>query len=808
MKISFKWLNDYIDLSDYQNKIEELGKILTQAGLEVEAITDQKAQFDHVVVGKLLSVDKHPDADKLTLCQLDTGDGSPRQIVCGAKNHKAGDYVIAALPGAVLPGDFAIKKSKIRGVDSLGMLCSQKELGLSAEGEGIITMQSGKPGQPMSELYGFDDVVIEINVTPNRADCLSHLGLAFEVGALLDRPLKQKKAEFKIGNFKTTDSSKVTLRDPQRCPRYAGRMIRGVKIGSSPTWLKKRLESVGLRSVNNVVDVTNYVMFDYGQPLHAFDWTQINGGEIIVRGSDKGEKFQTLDGTELILTGEELVIADQKRVVALAGVVGGLSSGVTDETKDLFLEAAFFNSQTVRRTSRCLGIDTDSCYRFSRGVNPEQTVLALERACELIQQVAGGEVASDFYDVYPKPLTKTAISVDVRKVEARLGYAVKDADFSAVMKRLGCAVSGAGNVPDLVTITPPMHRWDLSIPEDLIEEYARVYGYEHLLEKLPKLVEEPTKHNPEYLNHRKLSSYLSAQGFYQAVNYAFVNKSLQNAVLGLPGERAALGLLDTEEIAVRNPISEDFAVMRMSTLTSLVQNVSHNLRHGNLHGQLFEVGKGHFRLNGNYAEDQRLGFAMWGAPQALWAQKVPAVYRLKSFIENLLEVFVPGGKWQWRGLEVPLALIHPGQMVQLVLQGQPVGFIGSVHPQKAKEWKWREDVAFAEFNLSALFTSPKVPRYREMSAYPAVEKDLAFVVPKTLRAHDIQKEIIKTGGVLLTDVNVVDLYEGESLGADQRSLAFRLKFQSNDRTLADEDVLKLMQQVIDSVSHKLGIQLR
>lgn len=806
MKISFKWLNDYIDLSDYQNKMDDLCKLLTQAGLEVEGVTDQKAQFNHVVVGKLLSVEKHPDADKLTLCQLDMGEGSPQQIVCGAKNHKAGDYVIAALPGAVLPGDFAIKKSKIRGVESLGMLCSQKELGLSSEGEGIITMTSGKPGQSFSELYGMDDVIIEINVTPNRADCLSHLGLAFEVSALLDRPLKQKKAEFKTGTFKTTEQSKVSLRDSQRCPRYAGRMIRGVKIGTSPAWLQKRLESVGLRSVNNVVDVTNYVMFDYGQPLHAFDWTQIHGGEIIIRGSEKGEKFQTLDGTELTLTGEELVIADQKRAVALAGVVGGLNSGVTDATKDIFVEAAFFNSQTVRRTSRRLGIDTDSCYRFSRGVNPEQTVLALERACELIQQVAGGEVASDGYDVYPQRLSKNAIAVNVRKVEARLGYAVKDADFFAVMKRLGCAVKDLNNGSG--EVTPPMHRWDLSIPEDLVEEYARVFGYDQLVERLPKLVEEPTKHNADYLTTRKLSAYLSSQGFYQSVNYAFVNKNLQNEVLGSMEERVALGLAGVEEISVRNPISEDFAVMRMSTLPSLVQNVSHNLRHGNSYGQLFEVGKGHYRANGQYLEDQRLGFALWGAPQALWAQKVPAVYRLKSLIENLLEVLMPGGKWQWKSLESSLALIHPGQVVQLVLQGQPIGFIGTVHPQKAKEWKWREDVAFAEFNLAALFKTTKVPRYKAISAFPGVEKDLSFVVPKTLRAQDIQKEIVKAGGALLTEVKVVDLYEGESLGADQRSLAFRMKFQSPERTLSDEEVLKLFQQIIDSTSHKLGIQLR
>jgi phenylalanyl-tRNA synthetase beta chain len=801
MKISLNWLNDYIDLSDYRNKIDELCKLLTQAGLEVEGVTDQKAIYNFVTVGKLLSVEKHPDADKLTLCQLDMGEGSPRQIVCGAKNHKAGDYVIAALPGAILPGDFAIKKSKIRGVESLGMLCSAKELGLSADGEGIITMPSGKPGQAFSELYGFDDVIIEINVTPNRADCLSHLGLAFEVSALLDRPLKQKKAEFKTGAFKTTELAKIKLLDPQRCPRYAGRMIRGVKIGESPLWLKKRLESVGLRSVNNVVDVTNYVMFDYGQPLHAFDWSQIQGGEIVIRPSQKNEVFKTLDGTELTLSGEELVIADQKRAVALAGVVGGINSGVTESTKDVFVESAFFNSQAVRRTSRRFGIDTDSCYRFSRGVNPEQTVQALERACELIQQVAGGEVSVDYHDLYPQPLSKSAITVDVRKVEARLGYSIVDADFFAVMKRLGCQV--AGN-----KVTPPLHRWDLAIPEDLVEEYARVHGYEHLVERLPKLVEEPTKHNAEYVNFRRLSQSLSQQGFSQVVNYAFVNKVLQNEVLGTQEERAGLGLVGREEIPVKNPISEDFAILRLSTLPSLVQNVSHNLRHGNLSGQVFEIGKSHYRQNGQYLEEPRLGFALWGQPLGLWSQKAPPVYRLKSFVENLLEVFAPGSKWQLKSLESPLAFIHPGQVVQLVFQGQAIGFVGTVHPQKAKDWKWREEVAFAELNLAALFKATKVPRFQAISAFPAVEKDLAFIVAKTMKAQDVQKEIAKAGGNLLTKVQVVDLYEGEPLREDQRSLAFRLTFQSVERTLADEEVLKLFQQIIDSVSQKLGIQLR
>lgn len=801
MKISLNWLSDYIDLSDYRAKIDELSRILTQAGLEVEGLVDQKKQFDHVVIAKLLSVEKHPDADKLTLCKVDDGSGTPRQIVCGAKNHKAGDYVVVALPGAILPGEFAIKKSKIRGVESLGMLCSQKEVGLSSESDGVITLQDGQPGRAFSDVFGLNDVLFELNVTPNRADCLSHRGLAQELSALLDRPLKIRQPQLKIGNFKTTDLIKISLKDAQKCPRYAGRLIKGVKVGASPQWLKSRLESVGLRSINNVVDVTNYIMFDFGQPMHAFDAAQIQGSEILIRSSQKDETFTTLDKTEITLTGDELVIADQKRAVALAGVTGGLNSGVTEATQTIFLESAFFSALGVRRTARRFGLETDSSYRFARGVNPEQTVMALERACELLVEVAGGEVGSDGYDVYPQPITQKPIVMDVKKVAQRLGYDVSEKDFTAVMKRLGCQVNG-------LQITPPLHRWDLSIPEDLIEEYARIYGYDNLKETLPVLVESPTPHIGEYVQIRKVSEFLVQQGFFEAINYAFLNKNLQDDVLGTEAERATLGVSGVEPIAVKNPVSEDFAVMRLSLLPSLVQNVSHNLRHGNLNGQIFEIGRGHYKRDNEYHEDVRLGFAVWGSATDLWGAKAPAVYRLKSSIENVLQVFAPAGKFQWKTLETSLAYIHPSQSVQLIYQGQPIGFLGNVHPQKSKDQKWREEVAFAEINFKALFKTLKPVRFAPIPSFPGVAKDIAFLVPKTLKASDIQREITKAGGALLRDVDVMDRYEGAPLREDQRSLTFSLRFQSPERTLADEEINGLVKTIIDSVSQKLGVQLR
>lgn len=801
MKISWNWLNDYIDISDYRKTPEELGKILTAAGLEIEGIDDAAQKFQHVVIGKLITVGKHPDADKLTLCSVDVGEGSPRQIVCGAKNHKAGDYVVAALPGAVLPGDFAIKKSKIRGVESLGMLCSTKELGLGQEGDGILIFKEGKPGQPFAEKQGLDDIILEINVTPNRADCLSHLGLAMELSALLRREFKKPKAAITRGSFESS-MVQVAVTDSERCPRYAGCVVKNVKVGPSPEWLKQRLEAVGLRSINNIVDVTNYVMLEYGQPMHAFDLQQIKGQKISVRSSQKGEGFTTLDGTELTLSGDELVIADQERVVALAGVVGGKNSGVTDATKDVFLESAYFNSQTVRRTSRRFGFETDSSYRFSRGVNPNLTVEALERACELLQKVAHGEVAKTHLDVYPRPIQRQPITIDVAYVAQRLGYAITQSEFEAEMKRLGCEVKGQ-------QVTPPSQRGDITIPEDLVEEYARLNGYDRLVEKLPVLSSEPTLHALDYTLSTQVAEKLAGFGVSQAVNYAFVNKALQEKVLSPITVFQKYGFKASEPIAIKNPITEDFAVMRSSLLPSLLNNLSHNIRHGNLQGQIFEIGQAFNTVGGTYAEEKRLALVAWGQDAGVWGKNQHPVYRLKSIIDNLLEVFIgKSGKWEWVTTTQSIGLLHPNQLVQLMWRGKSVGVLGSLHPQVAKDHKLRSAAAFAEMNFDDIFKIKKAVRFVPIAAFPSVEKDLTFVMPKAMKAHQVIKEILRAGGNLLSSSTVVDLFEGDALGSDKKALTFRMVFQSAERTLSDDEVLKLVTEIINSVSQKLSLQLR
>lgn len=812
MKISFNWLQDFIDIADYKEKVSELAAKLTAAGLEVEDIDDQSKKFQHVVVGKLISVEKHPNADKLTVCSVNTGDAQPRQIVCGAKNHKAGDFVVAALPGAILPGDFAIKKSKIRDVESLGMLCSEKELGLSKESEGILILKPDAiAGQSFAEAFKLDDIILEVNVTPNRADCLSHKGLAHEISTLLNRPMKTVEAGIKESGSETENLIKVKVLDRELCPRYAGRIVKNVKVAASPLWLKNRLESVGVKSINNVVDITNYVLFEYGQPLHAFDYEQIKSKSIVVSKAEAGEKFKSLDGTEITLNGTELLIRDDQTPVALAGVVGGINSGVNENTTTVFIESAFFQSQGVRRTSRLHGIDTDACYRFSRGVNPEQTVEAMNRAAYLLQTLAGGEVQKGHYDIYPQPMPKPQIRIKLDQVSSRLGYKVSPAEFVNIMKRLGAHVETKSD--DFMIVTPSAARWDLSIPEDLIEEYARLNGYDKLEEIVPILHTEPQRHDSAYVFEKRLAEVLKNQGLYQAINYAFYAKDMRNSVWSFPNKKlneVQLGLSFPEvELRLKNPLSEELAYLRSTMLPGLLQNMIHNLRHGSEFGGLFEIGVAHTEKSKNYHEEKRLGLVKWGVQKDLWkTPEVPAVFQLKTSIENLLSQ-LNIKTFSWQKAEVAPAGFHPGQMSLLQVEGKLVGILGELHPAVAELNKIRTTAALAELNLDLLSANqPRVKKYQEISKFPQVDRDLAFVMKKTLAVDEVKREIKKSAGPNLKSVEVFDLFEGGTLQAGQKSVAFKMIFQSEKETLSDELINAALSNIINSVSQKLEVVVR
>ena len=828
MKISLRWLSDYIDLShpscDYFAKPAELAAMLTAAGLEVESIENLAKQFEHVVVGTILKKDQHPGADRLTVCQVSTGEGKVHQIVCGAKNHNAGDNVVVALPGAVLPGNFAIKHSKIRGVESGGMLCSETELGLKTESDGILILPKEAPvGQPFAKFMGFDDILLELKVTPNRADCLSHFGLAREIATLTGREVKFPIETLVEDGGSTRDQMKVDLRASDMCPRYMGRGVVGVKVGPSPAWLKKRLESVGVNSINNVVDITNFVMLEVGQPLHAFDAAKLRGRQIIIDRAPAGEKFTTLDGTELTLGGDELTIRDGERAVVLAGIIGGANSGVDESTTELFIEAAYFTPSAVRRTARKFGIETDSSYRYTRGTNPEAVPLALNRAAQLVREIAGGKVMGSSYDLYPNAIKREPIAISLQTLSDRLGIQAKADEFEMWMKRLGCeatpvsaSASGSASGPAW-SVLPPLFRWDLTVDVDLVEEFARLHGYQHIPETIPPLAAAPSVHDTSFVVESKIRRLLQGAGCLQAINYAFVSKAFQESLLGSLDRVAAVGLrTQNEAVALMNPLNEEIGVMRTSLMPGLVKNVVYNSRHGNPFGRLFELGFGHFSDTSpegkkSYPQEGRLGFAFWGNDESLWSKGEPAplIFTLKGTVETLLRE-LGFKKWKW----VPLTkdapeFLHPGQSAALQLEGKSIGFIGTLHPSVAGEHKIRESVAVGELALEKLVAvKDRGLSYQPLVRMPAVDRDLAFVLPRELAVGDVETEMRKAAGELLRDVRVFDVFEGKDLAAGQRSVAFRLVFQSKDATLEDAQINELRDKVVKSVSEKFKVSLR
>lgn len=805
MKISLKWVSDFVDVKDYFSKPEELAEMLTQAGLEVEEITNRAKDFQNVVVGHILEKDKHPNADKLSLCRVSTGEGVVHQIVCGAQNHKTNDRVIVALPGAVLPGNFAIKKSTIRGVDSSGMLCSLKELGLAKESDGIAILPETAPvGKSYADYAGFDDIVFELKVTPNRADCLSHYGLAREIACVLKRDLIKPEIKFASGSVATKNKIKLEVKSTDLCPRYVGRYISNVTVGPSPDWLKQRLENVGINSINNVVDITNYVMMELGQPLHAFDVKHLSGASVLVDKAVPQESFTTLDGTNILLKGEELMIRDGQRPVAMAGVIGGKNSGVSVDTKDIFLESAYFLPMVVRKSARSHGIETDSAYRFSRGVDPEGTFAASQRATQLILEICGGETGrfdgDDIYDIYPQPIKKSAIMMNIQTVSDRLGYNAEESKFVDFMKRIGCQVDDLQN--GHFRILPPTYRFDLETDMDLVEEYARLNGYQHIPESLPAFHSEPAFHDKSYLLSRKTAEVFRSAGFQQAFNFAFVSKKQQDLFYDSKS---------SDEIPLLNPLNEDLNVMRKGLFLGLFNNLKTNYHYGNQTGRLFEIGGSFKKKDSTYEEALKLGVMAWGNFSSLWSQKKEQalIFDLKHTVEKLLKQFnISAYTWKQDSKNAP-CFAHQGQYAQLIVEGKALGYICALHPSLLDEHKIRTQCVAAELDLSVLFVGqPRPYRVQSISRYPAIERDLALVMPKNLAVGSVMAAMKKQAGALLTQLDVFDVYSGEGLDPSQRSVAFHLKYQDKNATLQDAQVNEMQNKILEHLKKEFNISVR
>lgn len=801
MIVTYNWLKEYVD---FDFTPEELAHRLTMAGLEVDAMEKIGGDLDTVIVARLAAVEAHPEADRLTVCQVETGKET-LQVVCGAKNHRAGDLVALAQVGSILPGDFAIKKSKIRGVESMGMLCSEKELALAEDSEGIMILPAGLSlGRPVFEALGLKDVRFELGLTPNRPDCLSVVGVSREVAAMAGRPLKRPIPEVNENGASIDEETSVTIEDPQRCPRYAARLIKGIKIGPSPEWMVRRLESVGMRSINNVVDVTNFVLLELGHPLHAFDFNLLREGRIVVKPAGQGELFTTLDSQPRELKASDLTICDGQGAVALAGIMGGENSEIKPETTDVLLESAYFDPPTIRRTSKRLGIHTESSHRFERGADIDMVPLALDRAAALIQELAGGSVARGRIDVYPRVLPKISLPLTVVRVNAVLGL-----ELSAVeIKELLDAIDFVARIENdgALTVEVPSFRPDVEREIDLIEEIARLNGYDRIPVTMPSGALVSCQDSPHVGLVRRLRDYLVGAGFSEMINYSFIAESAWDRI-GLANDDAR-----RKTVKVLNPLTEEQAVMRTSLVPSVLASVAGNLAYRNSDPRVFEL-RPVFQVVEDRElpdEPQRLTVALCGrrAPEG-WAQERADVdfYDIKGLAEGILGLFtLPAPAWD---ADSPEPFLHPGKSCALRCGNQLLGTLGEVHPQVLREFDIDEMVYLLDLDLTALFQQTQGhPGFRPLSRYPDVCRDSALLVDEEIPAARVLSILGEIKNKSIEGITLFDVYRGAGVPAGKKSLAVRVRYRSIEKTLTDEEIQGIHGKLIRTLEKNLGAEIR
>lgn len=790
MKISTNWLREWISVDA---ATEQLAERLTMAGLEVESIIPAAPAFDGVVIAEITHCEQHPDADRLMVCQVSTGTDS-WQIVCGAPNARVGMKAPLATLGATLPGDFKIRRTKLRGVESHGMLCSAKELGLSDDASGLLELPAAAPvGADLREWLQLDDEVIETDLTPNRSDCLSMRGVAREVGALYGLPFQElSSAEVDVT---LDDQPEISVLAADACPRYLGRIIRGVDVAAeSPVWLTERLRRAGLRSLSAVVDITNYVMLELGQPLHAFDLNKIEGG-LVIRYAENDETLELLNGQTVTLRDDTLVIADHQRPQALAGIMGGEDSAVTDDSVDILLESAFFAPGKLAGRARQYGLHTDSSHRFERGVDPELTRRAMERATELILRITGGS-AGPIVEVADQNTLPEMPEIHLReaRIERILGIAIAPAEVEAILARLGLDVQ---SVEDGWRVRVPSYRFDLAIEVDLIEELARIWGYERIPARRPAQAVAMRPQPENRLTQRRIRELLVDLGYQEAITYSFIEPGMQQ-------------LFDPEQIplALANPISSDLSVMRTNLWPGLIDAVLYNQNRQQEQVRLFEIG---LRFRGelsDLSQDRMLaGVASGGRFPEQWAVADEPVdfYDIKGDIEALLALTGLPAEFEFKAAVHPA--LHPGQSAQILRDGQAVGWLGALHPQLERELDLDGRTFVFELLLESI-ASAKTPDFTALSRYPSIRRDIAILVADGVDSGAVLRSVQAVAGDLLRDVFIFDVYRGKGVPEGQKSLAIGLILQDSSRTLIDQDVDEVMSRTVTRLGQEFSAVLR
>ncbi len=784
MKFSENWLRAWVNpkLSS-----EALAHMLTMAGLEVEALEPVAPAFSKVVIGEVLEVIKHPNADRLHVCKVNVGEAQPITVVCGAANVAVGIKVPCARIGAVLPGDFVIKQARVRDVESFGMLCSEQELGLAEESQGLWLLSGDAPvGMNVRDYLELDDQLITLKLTPNRSDCSGISGIAREVAALTGSALKP--LDIPIQPVKLSEQLPVSVSDATACPRYCGRLVRGVNAAvATPAWMLRRLERSGLRSISALVDITNYVMLEMGQPMHAFDAAKLSGG-ISVRKARHGETLTLLDEQTIKLDEDLLVIADDAKILALAGIMGGQGSSVANDTRDIFLESAFFHPDAIVGRARRFGLATDSSFRFERGVDFAATRQALERATQLVLEICGG-TAGTITEVRGQLPLRAPIKLRSSRVARVLGIKLDNAQISSLLKRLqlDCVSNG-----DEFSVTPPSFRFDLSIEADLIEELARLHGYDNIPALIPQASLSLLPDNESQRPLTRLQQILVARDYQEIISYTFVDAQIEHELCG-----------NNSPVALQNPIASNLAVMRSSLIGGLIEALRFNLNRKQARVRLFEIGACFARTDKDYVQSQRLSGIAYGACLAeQWGAPAKAIdfFDVKADIEAL---FAPH---MLRFVAATHPALHPGRSAQIFVGEQAVGWLGELHPQWQQQYDIAQSCVWFEFDLE-LLTQTALPRMNAINKFLPVRRDLAVLVDEIISADSLLHAMRGASAPYVSEIEIFDVYRGKGLEQGKKSLAFRVLLQDTQKTLTDSEVetsVALLVQILQ----KQGAQLR
>jgi phenylalanyl-tRNA synthetase beta chain len=783
MQFSENWLRQYVATT---LTTDELSHALTMSGLEVEGLQPVGAVFSKVVIAQILSAEKHPDADRLQVCKVDVGAAEPLQIVCGASNARAGLKAPCALVGAALPG-FAIKEAKVRGVASFGMMCSEKELGLAAESTGLLELpDDAVVGQDIREYFDLNDQLFTLKLTPNRSDCLSIVGVAREVAALTGAALHLP--QITAASVASAATKNVQVQARQACPRYTGRLIQGVNAqAKSPDWLVRHIERGGVRSISAIVDITNYVLLELGQPLHAFDANTLQG-DIQVRMAQVDETLTLLNQQEVKLHADMLVIADNSGAIALAGVMGGASTAVSDVTTDIFLESAFFTPDAIAGKARRLGLSTDSSFRFERGVDYGNTLLALERATALIVEICGGQVGAITEILAELPVRKPVL-LRLAKLSSVLGIHFDATTVAALLQQLGFAFS---TTSDSYWVTPPSYRFDIEIEEDLIEEIARLHGYDHIPALAPQAELSMLPNSERSINRAVFSDILVASGYQEIVSYSFVDLSWERDLLG-----------NSQPIALKNPIASNMSVMRSGLWGGLLDALVYNLNRKQERVRLFEIGASYAKVEAGYSETTRIsGLAYGDATPEQWADAARAIdfYDIKADVDTLTH-----GRAQYVAAQHPA--LHPGQTAQIYLDGKAIGWLGKLHPKWQQHYQLPKTTILFELDLQALQAS-SVTHYIEVAKFPPVRRDMAILVDDKIAVKEILNAMEQAQLNYVHDIALFDVYRGKGIAENKKSLAFLVLMQDTQKTLTDAEIDQVMADLLALVKLKFGAELR